>query len=204
MPWSWIYWFGNLFPIRDVKGSSIIERGLKNKYVICEFKSHFCLFFAVINKRTVYAPYTKYTVFRLSVVPWFVITFRFHSISWEQMYQIWPSFAYPLKLTRSRFGLLRVNFPKFITELWPLVDVGISFPLNILRTNWWNVTRFCICIETTSRLGLLRINFRELITELWPLNDVLEFRFCWISWEQIDGIWPNFAYDKIWFGIIMH
>ena len=39
---------------------------------------------------------------------------------------------YAFILTRSRLGLLRVKFHKFITELWPLIDVGISFPLNIL------------------------------------------------------------------------
>ena len=36
----------------------------------------------------------------------------------------------------------------FITELWPLIDVRILFPLNIFNTNWWISTKFCICIDT--------------------------------------------------------
>ena len=35
-------------------------------------------------------------------------------------------------LTRSRLGLLHVNFGKFRTQLWSLVIVKISFPLNML------------------------------------------------------------------------
>ena len=30
-------------------------------------------------------------------------------------------------------GLLAVIFRKFVRELWPLIDVGITLPLNILR-----------------------------------------------------------------------
>ena len=41
----------------------------------------------------------------------------------------WPS-IYALILTRSRLGL----FLTFV--LWPLIDVRILFPLNILRTKW--------------------------------------------------------------------
>ena len=50
---------------------------------------------------------------------------------------IWPDFEYALILTRStcRFELLRVSFHKLITELWPLIDVRILFPVSILRTN---------------------------------------------------------------------
>ena len=44
-----------------------------------------------------------------------------------------PNFAYALILTRPGLGLLCVNFRKFIAELWPLIDVGISFPLNIFN-----------------------------------------------------------------------
>ena len=32
-------------------------------------------------------------------------------------------------------GLLAVIFHKFVRELWPLIDVRIMLPLNILR-NW--------------------------------------------------------------------
>ena len=74
--------------------------------------------------------------------------FLFRLISWEQIDGIWPNFAYVLILTRSMLGLLSVNFRKFIIELWPLIDVRISFLLNILRTNWWNLTKFWIYIDT--------------------------------------------------------
>ena len=38
-------------------------------------------------------------------------------------------------------------FRKFIKELWSLIDGGIWFLFNILRTDWWNLTKFCICID---------------------------------------------------------
>ena len=57
-----------------------------------------------------------------------------------------PSCAFALILTRSKLELLHVDFRKFVTEKWSLVDVGILFPLNILNTNIWKLTKFCICI----------------------------------------------------------
>ena len=54
-------------------------------------------------------------------------------------------FAYALMLTRARLGLLHVNFHKFTTQLWHMVIFKVSFLLNILGTNRWNLTRFCIC-----------------------------------------------------------
>ena len=50
-------------------------------------------------------------------------------------------------MTRSRLGLLPVIFGLFVTELWPLTYVRISFPLNIFRTNEQNFTKLCICID---------------------------------------------------------
>ena len=180
--------------------------------------------------------------------PWFFSESRFRSISLERIDGIWPNFGYALMLTRSRLGLLRINFHKFITELWPLIDVRILFPLNILRTNWWILTKICICIDIDK--GLLHDNFCKFITVLWPLIDdrilfllnilrtnlwtlakfcicidtdievgiftnlqqscgpwlMSEFHFRLISWEQIDGIWPNFAYALIltrsWLGFL--
>ena len=41
---------------------------------------------------------------------------------------------YEFILARSRLGLLPVKFCLFVTELWSLIDVRISFPLNIFRT----------------------------------------------------------------------
>ena len=49
-------------------------------------------------------------------------------------------FHQTLILTRSRLGLLLIIFLAFVIELWPLIDVRISFrisfTLNILRTEW--------------------------------------------------------------------
>ena len=42
------------------------------------------------------------------------------------------NFVYALILTRCRFGWLNNIFRSFSTELWPLIDVEISFILNIL------------------------------------------------------------------------
>ena len=50
----------------------------------------------------------------------------------EQIHGIKPNFVYALTLTRSRLGLLRVNFCNYTTQLWPLVIVKILFPLNNL------------------------------------------------------------------------
>ena len=52
---------------------------------------------------------------------------------------------------------LGCDFDKFITELWPLIGVRILFPLNILGTNWWNLTKFCVCIAIDK--VLVGINF---------------------------------------------
>ena len=53
---------------------------------------------------------------------------------------------YAYILTRARLGLLPVIFDLFITELWPLIDVRIPFPLNIFRANGQILTKLCICI----------------------------------------------------------
>ena len=101
--------------------------------------------------------------------------FHFHSISWERIDGIWPDFASALILTRSRLGMLRVSFCKFIRELWPLIDVKISFPLNILRqqvNGIWPKFAYALGILTRSRLELLRVSFHKLITQLQPLIDV--------------------------------
>ena len=46
-----------------------------------------------------------------------------------------PNFVYAFILTRSRLGLLPVIFRIFVTELWSLIYIRISFLLNILWTN---------------------------------------------------------------------
>ena len=44
-------------------------------------------------------------------------------------------------------GLLPVIFRKFVTELWPLIDVIILYALDILRTSGQSLIIFCICID---------------------------------------------------------
>ena len=57
-------------------------------------------------------------------------------------------FSFPLNiLTWSSLGLLLIIFPQFVPELWPLIYAKISFPLNILRSNLHNFTKFYICIH---------------------------------------------------------
>ena len=53
--------------------------------------------------------------------------FRFRSIFLEQMDIISSNFVYALILTRSKLGLLPVNFRKFAAEFWPLIDVDLDF-----------------------------------------------------------------------------
>ena len=70
------------------------------------------------------------------------------------------NFVYTLTLIISRLGLLSIKFRKFATELWPLIDFRISFPLNILRMNQ-NLTKFCIHIHINKiQLGLSRVIFK--------------------------------------------
>ena len=57
------------------------------------------------------------------------------------------SVSFILMLTRSRLGLLHINFRKYTKQLWPLVIVKFLFSHNIFWTNWWNLTKFCICID---------------------------------------------------------
>ena len=57
--------------------------------------------------------------------PWFLSDFRSRSISWERIDRVWSNFAYALILTRSRLGLLLVNFHQTVTELWPLMSLDL-------------------------------------------------------------------------------
>ena len=44
-----------------------------------------------------------------------------------------PNFIHGFIFTRSSLGLLHAIFPNFVPELWTLIYVKITFPLNILR-----------------------------------------------------------------------
>ena len=110
----------------------------------------------------------------------------FRSIAWERIDGILTSFAYALIFTASRLGFLHVIFQKLTTELWPLIDVRISFPLNILRTNQWNLRKF-LHIQDTDKIsvGIVTRQFftnpydifidikHDQYTSIIPYNDLL-------------------------------
>ena len=51
--------------------------------------------------------------------------------------------------------------------------VGFVIRRLIYRTNWYNLTKFWICIDIDSiYVGIAKHQFSLFITELWPLNDV--------------------------------
>ena len=87
---------------------------------------------------------------------------------------IGPNFAYQysLTLTRSRCGVLYVNFHKYTTQLWPLFMVKISFPLNIFLTNRWNLIKFCKCIEIYQFLvWILKRQFSQIYKRVMSFGD---------------------------------
>ena len=75
------------------------------------------------------------------------ISFALNILRMNAIGQNLTKFVYSLTLIRSRLGLLHIIFGKFATELQPLIDVRISFPLNISRMNGQNFTRICIQIN---------------------------------------------------------
>ena len=91
---------------------------------------------------------------------------RVCSISWEQMDRISPNFMYAFILTRYTLGLLHIIFRTFVAELLPLIYSKISFPLNILRTN------FDQTLYNYLYWRFLAVIFRKVVRELWPLIDV--------------------------------
>ena len=72
-------------------------------------------------------------------------------------------------MTRVRLGLLPVFFCLFVTELWPLIYIRISFPFNIL-TSWQNLTEHLYWQDLGWDCNLSF--FRKFGTELWSLSDV--------------------------------
>ena len=42
---------------------------------------------------------------------------------------------------------IATRFLPFVPELWPLIYAKVSFPLNIMKTNLQNFTKFYICIH---------------------------------------------------------
>ena len=142
--------------------------------------------------------YINFHKFITSYGSWWMSEFCYCSISWEQIDRIWPYFAYALILSRSRSGLLHINFCKFIMELWPLVNVRISFPLNILGTNWLEFDHIFHMHWYWQDLGwdCCTSIFTYLLQSYDPWL-MPEFHYSSISWEIINRIWPNFVYALI-------
>ena len=85
-------------------------------------------------------------------------------------------FGYALTLTRSRLGLLPIHFCKFITELWILIIVRISFLLSILGTNRWNQTKFFISVDVGQiYVGIATIPFLQLYNRVMALGYCQKF-----------------------------
>ena len=61
------------------------------------------------------------------------ISSQYHENKFIELYQ----FLY-LILTRSTLKSLFVIYRKFVSDLWPFINVKILFPLNIFRTNIHN------------------------------------------------------------------
>ena len=115
--------------------------------------------------------------------PWLLSKFRFR---WISCGRIWSNFAFAVNLIRSWLGLLHASFHKFTIELWHLIIVEISFPLNILNTN--ELTEF----DQILHVPVLGWNcyasiFANLLQSYgsW-LSSAFLFRS--ISWERIEGL----------------
>ena len=63
------------------------------------------------------------------------------------------------------------NFGTFATELYPLVDVRISFQLNMLRTNGQNLTTFCMHIIIDEiYVGIVKLHFSQICNRVTALD----------------------------------
>ena len=68
-------------------------------------------------------------------------------------------------------GIVTCQFSP-ICNLWPLIDVGIRFPLDIMRRKGYNFTQFFICIYIGKIFdGILPVGFHKFVTELKLLID---------------------------------
>ena len=101
--------------------------------------------------------HTKFWIILYSACP------SIRSISLKRIDGISLCFADALTLTISTL-LLNVNFCRFTTWLWLLVIVKISFPFNTFWTNWWNLNKFCICMDLNQMLEFLHVIFCKFTT----------------------------------------
>ena len=130
--------------------------------------------------------------------PWMMSGFRFRSISWVWRNGIWQNFADALILFTSSLGLLIVYFRQFVTELLLLNDVRISFPLNILITNKWILTKFYMCIDIDNiLLGIVKHTFLSIHYSVMALElcqHVVSAQYLETEWMDFDQILPMGRY----------
>ena len=121
------------------------------------------------------------------------------------MDRISPNFIYAFILTRSMLGLLHIICCTFVPKLWPFVYSKYSFPLNILRTNGQNFTKFYIIIHIDKiYVGIVTHDLSHICTRFMALNLLQRF----VSAQYLENKWTNFDQtlynytDKIYFGIV--
>ena len=120
--------------------------------------------------------------------PWLTSEFCFRAISREWTDRIWPKFVRTSLLTSSSLRLLPVIF----RQILPLIDIRISFPLNILRTNWQNLTKICLYININNFDWVMVLDWRQnffsaqyLKKELTESDQILRAHQHWqaLAWD---------------------
>ena len=97
-------------------------------------------------------------------------------------------------------GIVSHIFLTFVPELMPLTDVRISFSLNILRTNGIIYQILLLHLFTNVWQDPGWDCYLPLFVYMLQSHDpwlMSVFRLCLRSLEQMDRIWPNFAYALI-------
>ena len=92
-------------------------------------------------------------------------------------------------LTRSRFRLLPIMFCKFATESRPLIDIRIWFPLNILKMNGQNLSKFCIHNDIDKmEIWIVNCRFSQICNRVTALDRHQNF----VSAEYLENQWKEF------------
>ena len=110
-------------------------------------------------------------------------------------------------MARSSLGLLHVIFRKFVPKLWPMIYAEISFPLNILRTDFFSPNFIYAFILTRSILGFLHVIFRTFVPESWPLiytKKLFPFNILRRNGHNFTIFYTCIHIDKIYLWIVAH
>ena len=93
-----------------------------------------------------------------------------------------------LILTRSRLGLLGVIFCLFIIEIRPLIDVRITFLLNILRT--MDMTKLCLHINLDKLyVWIVKLYFSQICRRVTAIDRCQNFVSTpWFEYESTELI----------------